>query len=316
MQRITSELPAMLERLRRAGDERGLAKAHMSSQWVHWLAGQATAAGEEARIAAAHAHAAGDERLRARAVSYQLEGLILGRQHASEIDRELGEIERQEPGPYLSATIKRGRAAVCRLEGRFEQARALLRDASDDLDALGMRTVTAYDYMRVAELELAAGDLAAARDALEQGDLALAGRGERAYRSTIQAYLAHVRERMQDRDAARSALTLAEELSVPDDVMNHAIIGAVRARLALADGDSEAAERCARGAVGYTLQTDFVLDQARARMTLADVLAALGRRDEAIAEAKLALELHEAKGDLPGANRAQALLERLSAAPA
>ncbi len=308
MERISSGLPAMLERLTRDGDEQGLAKAHMSGQWVHWLAGQATAAGEEARIAAGHAHAAGDERLRARAVSYQLEGLILGRQAASEIERELGEIERAEPGPYLSATIKRGRAAVCRLEGRFEEARALLQRAGDDLAALGMRTVTPYDYMRVAELELAAGDLPAALQALEQGDAALAAQGERAYRSTIQAYLALVHERIGEPDAARSAVDLALQLSVPDDVMNFAIINAVSARLALADGDGEAAVRSARAAVAYTVQTDFLLEQARARMTLADVLAALGRPEEMIAEARLALECYETKGDLPGAARARALL--------
>ena len=69
---IDSQLPAMLEQLTRAGDDPGLAKAHTAGQWVHWLAGRATAAGEQAGLAAAHARAAGDERLHARALSYEL----------------------------------------------------------------------------------------------------------------------------------------------------------------------------------------------------------------------------------------------------
>jgi hypothetical protein len=107
----------------------------------------------------------------------------------------------------------------------------------------------------------------------------------------------------------RAAIELAEELSLPEDAMNFALTHEVRARLALADDDSEAAERWARSAVAQTLQTDFVLHQARAHLNLARVLAALGQRDEATAEANAALELYELKGDVPGGEHAHALLE-------
>jgi hypothetical protein len=90
------------------------------------------------------------------------------------------------------------------------------------------------------------------------------------------------------------------------------IAHAVRARLALADRDEQAAERWARSALDYASLSDFIIFQAQARLTLAEVLAALGRRDEAAAEAGEALTLYESKGDQPGAAQASAALEALA----
>jgi class 3 adenylate cyclase len=306
---IEDQLPSMIDRLARAGDDRGLAKAHLAGQWLHWLGGRATAAGAQAARAAAHARAAGDQRLHARAVSYQLEGMTLGRASAAELADALDALEQQGPGPYVAATLKRSRSVVCRLQGSFDAARRLVSSAEQDLAALGMPTRSAYDYLRIAELELSAGRPERALTALNEGDVALAKQRERAYRATIQALLADVHERLHDADAAHAAIALAEELSLPEDAMNFALTHEVRARLALADGDREAAERMARSAVAQTLQTDFVLHQARAHVNLARVLAGLGQRDEATAEANAALELYELKGDLPGGEHARALLE-------
>jgi hypothetical protein len=94
-------------------------------------------------------------------------------------------------------------------------------------------------------------------------------------------------------------------------VINHAITHRVRARLALADEDQEAAERWARSAVHDAFLTDFVRFQAAAKLDLARVLSASGRRDEALAEALEALAIHEAKGDRPGIAKTQALLVQL-----
>jgi class 3 adenylate cyclase len=306
---IEGQLSSIIDRLARAGDDRGLAKAHLAGQWLHWLKGRATAAGAQAARAAAHARSAGDQRLYARAVSYQLEGMTLGRASAAELTDALDALEHQAPGPYIAATLKRSRSVVCRLEGNFEEARRLVSSAEQDLATLGMPTRSAYDYLRVAENELAAGQPARALTALEEGDAALARQGERAYRATIQALLAEVHEQLHQVDAARAAIELAEELSLPEDSMNFALTHAVRARLALAGDDAEAAERWARSALAQTLQTDFVLHQARAHVNLARVLSASGQRDEATAEANAALELYELKGDVAGRELAHALLE-------
>lgn len=164
------------------------------------------------------------------------------------------------------------------------------------------------------ETEFAAGKPAAALQALKRADRRLAQHGERTPRSTIQAYLAEAHEALHDLDAARAAraaIDLADELSAPDDVVNYAITHAVRARLALADEDGDAAEHWARSAVEHAAQTEFVWDQAETRLNLAHVLIALGRRDHAAAEVRAALELYNLKGDRPRAKVARALLKQL-----
>jgi len=136
--------------------------------------------------------------------------------------------------------------------------------------------------------------------------------GQVFFRSTTQAELARTYELLGDRDAARSAIELAEQLTAPEDAVNYAITHTVRAQLALADNDRDVAERWARSAVDHAQRTDFPEHQADAMLELARVLAALGRREETIAEVRAALAVSEAKGDRPRAGKARALLEEFS----
>jgi ATP/maltotriose-dependent transcriptional regulator MalT len=114
-----------------------------------------------------------------------------------------------------------------------------------------------------------------------------------------------------DPEAAIAACELSDELSAPEDVINYAISHAVRARLALREGDLATAERWARSAIKHAYETDFPVMQAAARLALAEVQNAGGRSPEALAEARSAVEIFQAKGDLNGVQRARALLERV-----
>ena len=112
-----------------------------------------------------------------------------------------------------------------RLEGSFAAARLLTQRAIDGLAALGMRTEAGSSTQLLARIELTAGDLGAARDALLLGDAALAEVGETYFRCTTQALLARVYELSGDEDAARGALEMAEQLSAPrrcDQLRDHA----------------------------------------------------------------------------------------------
>jgi class 3 adenylate cyclase/tetratricopeptide (TPR) repeat protein len=311
---IGSTLPGLLEQLESAGDERALAKAHLAAFNMYWVAGRATTAGQEARLAAEHARADGDEGLRSRALAKYMSALVWGRAHVSEITRELDRIEDEEPGALLAATITRSRAVVCLMEGRWSAARSLAALAIEAMDGLGLLVSAAQTIEVIVLVELGAGNPSAAITALRQADARLRECGESTHRSTMQAYLAEAYERLHDPDAARSALELADELGADDDEYNQVIIGGVRARLALSDGDLESAERWARDAVEHAMRTDIPGDQAKARLALGQVLAECGRPEEALAEARGALELHELKGDRPGAERARGLIGRCRAA--
>jgi tetratricopeptide (TPR) repeat protein len=237
--------------------------------------------------------------------------LIWGPENVSTIAAELDAIERELPGPYLAATVEIGRSEVARLEQRFDDARGLAERAYDGFLALGMRPIAAGCAQALARIELSAGDAETARAILERCDAVLAEFGERPQRSTIQAMLARVHELLGERDGARAALLLAERLSAAEDAINYAITHDVRARLALADGDGEAAGRWARSAVDYALLTDFVGLHAESRLGLAGVASRTGDRAEAAGEARAALELFLTKGDQPGSESARALLEEL-----
>jgi hypothetical protein len=71
-----------------------------------------TAAGDEARLMAEYARAAGDEGLRSVALDHYLATLGHGPAHAAEILREVEELEREHLDVYIAAMVKRARAVV------------------------------------------------------------------------------------------------------------------------------------------------------------------------------------------------------------
>jgi ATP/maltotriose-dependent transcriptional regulator MalT len=285
----------------------------MLAFWVNWGAGRATAAADQVWQAAEHAKLAGDAGLRSRALGWYVTSLIYGPHPVGEMAAELETVEREPAGPYLAACVDLCRGTVDRLGGNFAAARVLTRRAIDGLAELGMRAEAGSSTQLLARIELVAGDLAAARDALLRGDAALADVGDTYFRSTTQAMLARIYQRSGDGDLARAALEMAEQLSARGDAINYAITHEVRAWLALACGEREAAERWARSAVEQAQSTEWVDVQADAQLGLARVLRARGRADEAAREAHAALKLFDHKGDRPGSQVARALIDELGA---
>ena len=308
---IDVELPEMLERLEQAGDEYGLAKAHLVAFWGHMSAARANPAGEQALLAAAHARSADDAGLRSRALGLYVATLLYGAKDAQSIAKELGAIESDESGPYIAAFIALGRGEVERLAGRLDEARQFMQHAIDQFQAMGIHTHAGACQFHLAWVELVAGEPVRALPGLLEADAKLAEIGERAFRSTLQAVLAQIYERLNDPRSARSAIEHSEQLGGDDDLLNLAITAAIRARLALSDGDRDAAERWSRSAVDHAFRTDYTFLQAHAELDLTRVLHALGRREDATSHARAALELYEAKDDRPGAAEAQAALDKL-----
>src|SRR5581483_9150399 len=289
-----------LDELSQARDERSLAKAYMLSFWRQWAANQATLAAEAVKQAAEHAARAGDEALRARALDWYVASLIWGPLHVSAIAAEVSRLQAERPGPYLAATLDIGRSEVARLDGDFDLARELAQRAYDGFLALGMRPAAAGSALSQARIELSAGDPGRARAILDRCDAVLAEFDERPQRSTIRAMLAHACELLGESDEARRSVAMSEELSASDDAINFAMTHTVRARLALAEGDGEEAERWARSAIRHALRTDLLGLHADTRLVLAGVLSGLGRESEAAEEARAAMEAFNRKGDRAG----------------
>jgi tetratricopeptide (TPR) repeat protein len=302
-----------MAQLAQRGDERGLAKAHLAMFTRHWLMSRAIPAAVEVKLAAEHARKAGDGGLRARALAWYLASNLYGPMPVAEMVAELDEIE-AEPGEYLHAFVACNRSVINRFAQRFESARAWAHTATDRFSAMGT-SLLGWGWLHLSEVEKAVGDYPAAIDAAQRGDRVLDEAGERAFRSTSQAMLADLYAANGDRPAAEQAIALTDELSADDDLVNFAITHRVRSALALHDGDLETAQRWAQSAIDYAYDADFPLHRGDARMQLARVLAALGRVDEAAAEAQTSLDLYSAKGDRNGADLAGTLLTDLQQRP-
>jgi DNA-binding SARP family transcriptional activator/class 3 adenylate cyclase len=309
---IAETLPGLLRYLARAGDERGIARAHLAMRMMHVLESKATPAAEQARLAAEHAGRAGDEGLQSRALGMYLTSIMYGRQSAQAIEHELDRIDGVKPGSYLAACIDLTRGELERLKGRFDDARRRMTCAVDGFHTLGMPWHVAQCEQDLGRMELCAGDATAALASLRRSDAILSQLGERGRRSTTQAHIAQANEVLGDRGAAVAAIELAEELGAPEDVLNFVITHQVRARLALGDGDPALARRWAQSAVDYASHTDYIVFQATARLELARVESALGELEAADSCAQAALELFSLKGDQPGAEQSRALLARLA----
>ena len=185
-QATEATLPGLIEELSRSGNERGLAKAHLAAAEMHWLPLRTTAAAEHALVAAKHAGEAGDERLRAEALTMYVAALTYGPKHVEVVKEELDAIEDERPGPLLAARLLLARGQLMRLAGNVDQARELNQQALENYLALGTPLLAAVIHYHVAELELTNGHPDIALMLLQQADATLAVAGERSFRSIIQ----------------------------------------------------------------------------------------------------------------------------------
>ena len=194
------------------------------------------------------------------------------------------------------------------MRGRFPEARRLIDRAEAIYDDLGQAALAHGNCGTVrGQIELLAGDSAAAESALRVSYEALAAMGDRAYVATRAAELAEAVYRNGRRDEAWSLTEVAEMTGGADDVPTQILWRAVRAKLLALDGRLVEAEALAREAVTLSGATEAPSLHADVLLGLAEVLRLCGRADEAAASAKLAVELFEQKGNVVAADAARAL---------
>ena len=210
------------------------------------------------------------------------------------------------------ATAMRGRLLA--MQGDLDTARELQAASRKAYDDAGMTVTVASVAMHRAWIEERAGDLAAWEAALRESVSVLEQLGERAFRGTVCAYLAHCLYVQGRLGEIPELLEIVRSTSTPDDLVNFVYLDALDGAVHAGEGRLSEAVEAGRRALGMAETTDYFFMRAWVRLLLADTLM----RDEQAVEAGVlaseSLAILEAKGDATGGTRFREHLDRLGIA--
>ena len=179
------------EALARIGDDLGLARAWNLVALTHFWLGD-TAAGEDAwRSALEYARRAGSPREEAQALFWLLVGSWVGPAPVEEAILHCREALASSPTRPVEAIALSELAALLATRGEFEEARKLFREGKEMLRDLGFALSAAGVSQECFDIEMLAGDPAAAEAELREACTVLEQLGEKGFLSTRAALLAH-----------------------------------------------------------------------------------------------------------------------------
>jgi tetratricopeptide (TPR) repeat protein len=311
-----ADASAVVERVvpvfRAAGDEQGLCSALRLRGWQYWLLARAEAAAEAWEEAAEHARTAGLEHERTDLLGWIASSLFWGPAPVRTAIERCEAIREEVSGDLVArADILQPLAGLHAMEGRFDEARALIAAADAAFEELG-RTLGSAVSHHAAMVELLAGDPVAAERLLRQGYAALEEMGEKVVLSTTAAFLGQALLAQGRHDEAWRCAELSAEQAPEDDMHSQSMWRAVRASVLSARDEPEEAERYAREAVAFAERTDDTNTIADAHVVLGGVLARHADAEAACAELSRGIELYERKGNLVGADQVRAQLAPLA----
>jgi hypothetical protein len=169
---------------------------------------------------------------------------------------------------------------------------------------------------QAAEIELLAGDPSAAERFARDATETLESIGNNGHYVTVAPILAEALVLLEREHEADEIVELVIRRAIDDDLDPQIGWRRIRAMVLARRDDLENAERVARESVKLTLKTDFLDQQARSRICLADVLDRAGRPQECIAELENAAQVWERKGNVVRAAATRTRQTELNAARA
>jgi len=197
------------------------------------------------------------------------------------------------------------------MRGEFELARELVRGGRQAYVDAGMLVSAGGISMSEAELELRAGDLAAAERVLREGLEMLEAIGERGYYPTAALDLADILYDQGCYDDIPEWTEKSRATTGSDDLVNFVFLDSIEGALLARAGRFDEGVARGRNAVDLTATIDHVETRVRALRYFAEVLTLAGRVEEAERVAAEALASLDEKGDVTGAARMRELFVRL-----
>jgi tetratricopeptide (TPR) repeat protein len=198
------------------------------------------------------------------------------------------------------------RALLLAMLDRTEEAWAVGRAAEERVRELGASGELGW----LGEVALLVGDLETAASYLKTASDAFEASGSSAVLSGIASRLGQVLCRLDRCEEAQAFAEKGRELTDPDDVSAQVAWRQAFALVHSARGEHAAAERIARDAVSWASRSDSPVHLGEAYADLGEVLEAAGRREDAIAAWREALDCYERKEVVPLVRRVR---ERIAA---
>jgi class 3 adenylate cyclase/tetratricopeptide (TPR) repeat protein len=254
-----------------------LAMAWRMVAWLHAPLCRWAAAAEAQQRALEYARLAGNVRLEARMSSAYANSLCDGPTPVAlaiercELMLERGLGHKQSTGVVLNSL-----AALVALNGDFDRARELYRQARGTLEDVGASVLAASTSFWLARIELLAGQPRAAEIALRDDYHRLQEMGEVFFRTTVGAMLAQALYAQGHFDEAEALALEVQESAASDDIEVDSICRSVRAKVLAQRGEILEAVHLAEEAVALIPGVEAPLMQMEALLDLADVYVMAG----------------------------------------
>ncbi|HEY6707471.1 MAG TPA: adenylate/guanylate cyclase domain-containing protein [Actinomycetota bacterium] len=294
-------------------DQRGLAKAWGLLAALGFLRCRIAEAEAAAGQAVTHARLARDDPSESWAWGLLAQGAFWGPTPAPEGIRRCQELLAQANGNRRSELIAlQSMAGLQAMDAQAEAATASVGQALALAGDMGENRVAALAREFAAIALALSGDPAGAEQQLRQGIRVLERQGESGMRSNLIADLAHVLHQLGRPAEALQVAMASRAIAAHDDLFAQVRWRGAAARSLAGQGQVAEAERLAAEAVEIAEPTDVLSMRADALLDQAAGAAAAGRPGDARRSALGALALYQAKGNRPGAARAE---DALSPAP-
>ncbi len=166
------------------------------------------------------------------------------------------------------------------LQGDLDAAERHFTVADQQRRDIGLTSARVWSLLGLARVAVARGDAGRARRLAEEA-IAVTSRRDGVAEPDTFLHLADASLLDRDLDGARAALDRARASLQPDDVVTHAELERVQARLATAEGDHDGATRLLRRSLATLDETDYRLERLRTCVELVPALRRAGRAGEA-----------------------------------
>jgi tetratricopeptide (TPR) repeat protein len=284
-----------------AGDDFALHRAYRALGEVESWHGHTDAAVVAYERAAAHAERVGfpSELLVAFSANMRFAG-------PTPVSKFLAWQDAQDERARRNPWLRSHRARALAMLGRFDEARAMLAGLRAELAVRGGGLLGIVSALTAFQVELLAGEPAAAVPLGEELCRLYEDLGHQAYLSWAAPRLAQTYYALGRLEDAEAWAGRAAELVASDDP--ETLWRQVRAKVLARRGEHAEAERLARQALEICEETDVLNDQGEAFADLAEVLALAGRQNAAAEALEQALSRYERKENVVMAERVRARL--------